>query len=160
MPVKILLPLHQSDCREANFTFRVCNVLLRYFRCPVDPVIFPRFSQVGDALESSYEAFRFTESYGVIFQCNVKYCVGRCEPVSVFWFSTNYQVLGYWILFHLHTAVFLKLFFICPENIHWLCDSDIYVYIYISFKTCKHNFNKKKATFNEKFFIVINLKSL
>ncbi|GFU12334.1 transposable element Tc3 transposase [Trichonephila clavipes] len=48
--------------------------------CPVDPVIFPRFLQVGGALESSYEAFRFTESYGVIFQCNVKYCVGKCEP--------------------------------------------------------------------------------
>ena len=25
---------------------------------------------------------RFTESYGVIFQCNVKYCLGPCPPVS------------------------------------------------------------------------------
>ena len=32
-------------------------------------------------MESTYEAFRFTESYGVIFQCNVKYCIGKCEPV-------------------------------------------------------------------------------
>jgi len=48
--------------------------------CPVDPTIFPRFTPDGSALESGYEAFRFTESYGVIFQCNVKYCLGPCEP--------------------------------------------------------------------------------
>ena len=51
--------------------------------CPVDPTIFPRFTPEGTALQSVYEAFRFTESYGVIFQCNVKYCLGPCEPVSV-----------------------------------------------------------------------------
>lgn len=22
------------------------------------------------------------ESYGVIFQCNVKYCIGKCDPVE------------------------------------------------------------------------------
>ena len=47
----------------------------------MDNSIFPSFYQVGNALESTYEAFRFTESYGVIFQCNVKYCIGKCEPV-------------------------------------------------------------------------------
>ena len=31
----------------------------------------------------SCHALRFTESYGVIFQCNVKYCLGPCEPVSL-----------------------------------------------------------------------------
>lgn len=50
--------------------------------CPVDPTIFPGFSPEGNALQSVYEAFRFTESYGVIFQCNVKYCLGPCEPVN------------------------------------------------------------------------------
>ncbi|CAL1275838.1 unnamed protein product [Larinioides sclopetarius] len=50
--------------------------------CPVDANIFPRFREIGSSLESSYEAFRFTESYGVIFQCNVKYCIGKCEPVN------------------------------------------------------------------------------
>ena len=50
--------------------------------CPVDPAIFPRFTPEGNALSSVYEAFRFTESYGVIFQCNVKYCLGPCQPVS------------------------------------------------------------------------------
>lgn len=60
-------------------------ILLLFFAkkysCPVDNSIFPSFYQVGNALESTYEAFRFTESYGVIFQCNVKYCIGKCEPV-------------------------------------------------------------------------------
>lgn len=51
--------------------------------CPVDPTIFPGFSPEGNALQSVYEAFRFTESYGVIFQCNVKYCLGPCEPVMI-----------------------------------------------------------------------------
>lgn len=51
--------------------------------CPVDNSIFPSFTENGNALESAYEAFRFTESYGVIFQCNVKYCIGKCEPVRV-----------------------------------------------------------------------------
>jgi hypothetical protein len=50
----------------------------------VDPTIFPRFTPEGNALISMYEAFRFTESYGVIFQCNVKYCLGPCEPVSCY----------------------------------------------------------------------------
>ncbi|KAK3864027.1 hypothetical protein Pcinc_030252 [Petrolisthes cinctipes] len=48
--------------------------------CPVEPSIFPQFKKDGYALQSVYEAFRFTESYGVIFQCNVKYCLGLCEP--------------------------------------------------------------------------------
>ena len=43
-----------------------------------------RFTPDGSALQSGYEAFRFTESYGVIFQCNVKYCLGPCEPVRPF----------------------------------------------------------------------------
>lgn len=53
--------------------------------CPVDPAIFPAFHPDGNALQSVYEAFRFTESYGVIFQCNVKYCLGPCEPASCDW---------------------------------------------------------------------------
>lgn len=60
--------------------------------CPVDPTIFPAFTPDGNALQSVYEAFRFTESYGVIFQCNVKYCLGPCEPVSPLVFSTENQL--------------------------------------------------------------------
>ena len=50
--------------------------------CPNDPEIFSRFTADDNLLVSEYEAFRFTESYGVIFQCNVKYCLGPCPPVS------------------------------------------------------------------------------
>jgi len=63
--------------KDARSTFEIIDE----HGCPVDNSIFPNFALVGNALESSYEAFRFTESYGVIFQCNVKYCVGKCEPV-------------------------------------------------------------------------------
>ncbi|XP_023215849.1 uncharacterized protein LOC111618533 isoform X2 [Centruroides sculpturatus] len=62
--------------KDARSTFEIIDER----GCPVDQTIFPSFMEVGNALESTYEAFRFTESYGVIFQCNVKYCIGKCEP--------------------------------------------------------------------------------
>ncbi|CAB0044724.1 unnamed protein product [Trichogramma brassicae] len=64
--------------KDAKSTFQIIDDE----GCPVDSSIFPGFSTDGNALQSSYEAFRFTESYGVIFQCNVKYCLGQCEPAS------------------------------------------------------------------------------
>lgn len=65
-----------------------------YFRCPIDPSIFPGFTPDGNALQSMYEAFRFTESYGVIFQCNVKYCLGPCEPVSKFFIFETKTIIA------------------------------------------------------------------
>lgn len=62
--------------------------------CPVDPAIFPRFTPEGNALISVYEAFRFTESYGVIFQCNVKYCLGPCQPVSCTYGRDKFESWG------------------------------------------------------------------
>lgn len=62
--------------------------------CPVDPTIFPRFTQDGTGLQSVYEAFRFTESYGVIFQCNVKYCLGPCEPAVCVYGRENFESWG------------------------------------------------------------------
>ncbi|XP_026479536.1 uncharacterized protein LOC113385929 [Ctenocephalides felis] len=62
--------------------------------CPVDPTIFPAFSPDGNALQSVYEAFRFTESYGVIFQCNVKYCLGPCEPAVCEWGRDSVESWG------------------------------------------------------------------
>uniref|UniRef100_A0A182QEI7 ZP domain-containing protein n=1 Tax=Anopheles farauti TaxID=69004 RepID=A0A182QEI7_9DIPT len=62
--------------------------------CPVDPSIFPAFTQDGNALQSIYEAFRFTESYGVIFQCNVKYCLGPCEPAVCEWGRDSVESWG------------------------------------------------------------------
>ncbi|KAK9875154.1 hypothetical protein WA026_005945 [Henosepilachna vigintioctopunctata] len=43
---------------------------------------------------SVYEAFRFTESYGVIFQCNVKYCLGPCEPAVCEWGRESLESWG------------------------------------------------------------------
>jgi len=62
--------------------------------CPSDPSIFPRFTPEGNALLSVYEAFRFTESYGVIFQCNVKYCLGPCQPVSCTYGRDDFESWG------------------------------------------------------------------
>ncbi|XP_065201012.1 uncharacterized protein tyn isoform X2 [Planococcus citri] len=62
--------------------------------CPVDPSIFPSFTPDGNALQSIYEAFRFTESYGVIFQCNVKYCLGPCEPAVCDWGRDSVESWG------------------------------------------------------------------
>ncbi|KAK6636867.1 hypothetical protein RUM43_010531 [Polyplax serrata] len=62
--------------------------------CPSDPSIFPAFSADGNALQSVYEAFRFTESYGVIFQCNVKYCLGPCEPAVCEYGRESIESLG------------------------------------------------------------------
>ncbi|XP_030759036.1 uncharacterized protein LOC115884555 [Sitophilus oryzae] len=62
--------------------------------CPVDPSIFPAFNLDGNALQSIYEAFRFTESYGVIFQCNVKYCLGPCEPAVCEWGRDSLESWG------------------------------------------------------------------
>ncbi|CAA3006488.1 Zona pellucida-like domain containing 3 [Olea europaea subsp. europaea] len=55
--------------KDARSTFEIIDE----HGCPVDHTIFPNFTPMnnGNALESNYEAFRFTESYGVIFQCNV-----------------------------------------------------------------------------------------
>ncbi|XP_031632719.1 uncharacterized protein LOC116346678 isoform X2 [Contarinia nasturtii] len=62
--------------------------------CPVDPTIFPGFTPEANALQSVYEAFRFTESYGVIFQCNVKYCLGPCEPAVCEWGRDSLESWG------------------------------------------------------------------
>ena len=64
------------------------------YRCPVDQLIFPGFTPDGNALQSVYEAFRFTESYGVIFQCNVKYCLGPCEPAVCEWGRDSMESWG------------------------------------------------------------------
>ncbi|XP_076292758.1 trynity isoform X2 [Lasioglossum baleicum] len=62
--------------------------------CPEDQSIFPSFTPDGNALEAVYEAFRFTESYGVIFQCNVKYCLGPCEPAVCEWGHESVESWG------------------------------------------------------------------
>ncbi|XP_071050814.1 uncharacterized protein [Onthophagus taurus] len=62
--------------------------------CPLDPSIFPAFTTDGNVLQSIYDAFRFTESYGVIFQCNVKYCLGPCDPAVCEWGRESLESWG------------------------------------------------------------------
>ena len=76
--------------KDARSTFEIIDEN----GCPVDNSIFPAFQLNGNALESTYEAFRFTESYGVIFQCNVKYCIGRCEPIMCPTQTTQQGIFG------------------------------------------------------------------
>ncbi|KAH7981264.1 hypothetical protein HPB49_022809 [Dermacentor silvarum] len=90
-PIRLTIEIRSYDSPPYGIFARSCIAMAKDARstfeiidergCPVDPSIFPGFMQIDSSLQSSYEAFRFTESYGVIFQCNVKYCVGRCEPV-------------------------------------------------------------------------------
>lgn len=70
------------------------NLIKFQSRCPVDQSIFPGFTPDANALQSIYEAFRFTESYGVIFQCNVKYCLGPCEPAVCEWGRDSMESWG------------------------------------------------------------------
>ncbi|ERL89883.1 hypothetical protein D910_07242 [Dendroctonus ponderosae] len=76
--------------KDAKSTFQIIDDE----GCPVDPSIFPAFTPDGNALQSVYEAFRFTESYGVIFQCNVKYCLGPCEPAVCEWGRDSIESWG------------------------------------------------------------------
>lgn len=76
--------------KDAKSTFQIIDD----DGCPVDPTIFPAFTPDGNALQSVYEAFRFTESYGVIFQCNVKYCLGPCDPAVCEWGRDSIESWG------------------------------------------------------------------
>lgn len=87
--------------KDAKSTFQIIDDQ----GCPVDPSIFPAFTPDGNSLQAVYEAFRFTESYGVIFQCNVKYCLGPCEPVSLK--SDDFFVL---LFVRNHKLIYLTLF--------------------------------------------------
>ncbi|XP_013774463.1 uncharacterized protein LOC106459393 [Limulus polyphemus] len=76
-PYRIFARSCVAMAKDGSSTFQITDER----GCPIDNTIFPRFVQRGSGLESMFDAFRFTESYGVIFQCNVKYCIGKCEPV-------------------------------------------------------------------------------
>ncbi len=80
-----IVNLQTSVSPDNDFSIYPVTIMRLLFlnRCPVEPSIFPKFEQTNQySLFAEYEAFRFTESYGVIFQCNVKYCLGPCPAVS------------------------------------------------------------------------------
>ena len=50
--------------------------------CPTDPVIFPGLEKVpgSEDLQSSFEAFKFSDTSVAKFQVNVAFCLGGCNP--------------------------------------------------------------------------------
>lgn len=52
--------------------------------CATDPAIFGEWerSDDGSALRASFNAFKFPSSDNIRFQCNIRVCFGKCQPVS------------------------------------------------------------------------------
>lgn len=52
--------------------------------CATDPTIFGDWEYNSDtqSLVASFNAFKFPSSDNVRFQCNIRVCFGRCQPVS------------------------------------------------------------------------------
>lgn len=53
--------------------------------CATDPTIFGEWEQNPEtqALMASFNAFKFPSSDNIRFQCNIRVCFGRCQPVSI-----------------------------------------------------------------------------
>ena len=56
--------------------------------CATDPTIFGEWEQNPETqtLMASFNAFKFPSSDNIRFQCNIRVCFGRCQPVSVLTF--------------------------------------------------------------------------
>lgn len=52
--------------------------------CATDPTIFGEWDYNSDtqSLEASFNAFKFPSSDNIRFQCNIRVCFGKCQPVS------------------------------------------------------------------------------
>ena len=52
--------------------------------CATDPSIFGEWDYNGDtnSLLASFNAFKFPSSDNIRFQCNIRVCFGKCQPVN------------------------------------------------------------------------------
>lgn len=52
--------------------------------CATDAAIFGEWerSEDGSALRAAFNAFKFPSSDNIRFQCNIRVCFGKCQPVS------------------------------------------------------------------------------
>lgn len=52
--------------------------------CATDPTIFGEweYSPETNSLLASFNAFKFPSSDNIRFQCNIRVCFGRCQPVN------------------------------------------------------------------------------
>lgn len=55
-----------------------------YFRCPIEPAIFPALKKSEDSksLVAPFQAFKFASESTVKFQLTVSFCLDVCTPVS------------------------------------------------------------------------------
>lgn len=51
--------------------------------CATDPTIFGEWEQDSETqiLIADFNAFKFPQSDNIRFQCNIRVCFGRCQPV-------------------------------------------------------------------------------
>lgn len=54
--------------------------------CATDPSIFGEWerSEDGSVLRVAFNAFKFPSSDNIRFQCNIRVCFGKCQPVRFF----------------------------------------------------------------------------
>jgi len=53
--------------------------------CATDPAIFGQWNQdENQVLVSSFNAFKFPASDNIRFQCNIRVCFGKCQPVRIY----------------------------------------------------------------------------
>lgn len=50
--------------------------------CATDSVIFQEWKMEKKTLIAPFNAFKFPSSNSIRFQCNVRVCFGRCQPVN------------------------------------------------------------------------------
>lgn len=53
--------------------------------CATDKAIFGEWerNEDGSALRASFNAFKFPSSDNIKFQCNIRVCFGKCQPVRL-----------------------------------------------------------------------------
>lgn len=68
--------------------------------CATDPAIFGQWNQDENQVQvASFNAFKFPASDNIRFQCNIRVCFGRCQPVSfsILIFSNNNSLQLFYI---------------------------------------------------------------
>lgn len=60
--------------------------------CATDPSIFGEwdFNSATNSLLANFNAFKFPSSDNIRFQCNIRVCFGRCQPVN----CNDYNAFG------------------------------------------------------------------
>lgn len=66
--------------------------------CATDPSIFGEWEYNPDtqSLLASFNAFKFPSSDNIRFQCNIRVCFGKCQPVSISPYIVYYSTLQQW----------------------------------------------------------------